>query len=91
MKISNKNINPIYLELKKLKLIKNSFLTILCNQTRDKKIRVIKDLKTKIIFLDSYITNNDYYSSLKYNDNDRKYIKNLKKKKNLCKNVLRNN
>ena len=46
MKISNKNTNPIYLELKKLRLINNSFLTILCNKTRDKKIRVIKDLKS---------------------------------------------
>lgn len=75
MKISNKNINPIYLELKKLKLIKNSFLTILCNQTRDKKIRVIKDLKTKIIFLEKYITKKEYYVSLRYKDDDRKFLK----------------
>tara|TARA_S200000501_G_scaffold9499_1_gene8517 strand:+ start:464 stop:1375 length:912 start_codon:yes stop_codon:yes gene_type:complete len=77
--------NPIFEELKKLKLISKSNLRILSNKTRDKKIKVIKDLKTKIIFLDSYITNNDYYSSLKYNDNDRKYIKNLKKKKTFVK------
>ena len=57
--------NPIFEELKKLKLISKSNLRILSNKTRDKKIKVIKDLKTKIIFLDSYITNNDYYSSLK--------------------------
>lgn len=74
MKISNKNTNPIYLELKKLRLINNSFLTILCNKTRDKKIRVIKDLKSKIIFLEKYMTTNEYYASLKYKDDDRKFL-----------------
>ena len=71
--------NPIFEELKKLKLISKSNLRVLSDKTRDKKIKVYKDLKTKIIFLDKYLTNNDYYSSLKYNDNDRKLINNLKK------------
>ena len=43
--------NPIYNELKKLKLITESNLITLSNKTRDKNIKVIKDLKTKIIFL----------------------------------------
>ena len=64
--------NPILDELIKLKLISKSNLMTLSNKTRDKKIKVIKDLKTKIIFLEKYITTNDYYSSLKYKDDDRK-------------------
>ena len=42
--------NPIINELVKLKLISKSNLITLSNKTRDKKIKVIKDLKTKIIF-----------------------------------------
>ncbi len=57
--------NPIFDELKKLKLISKSNLITLNNKTRDKKIKVIKDLKTKIIFLEKYITINEYYSSFK--------------------------
>ena len=78
MKLQEKNINPIYRELKKLKLIKDSNLFILNNKTRDKKIKVIKDFKTKIIFLEKYITSEKYYSLVKYDDNDR--IINSKKK-----------
>ena len=83
MKISNKNTNPIYFELKKLKLINNSFLTILSNRTRDKKIRVIKDLKTKIIFLEKYLTKKGYYASLRYKDDDRKFLEKSSKKTNI--------
>ena len=80
MKISGKNINPIYRELKKLNLIDDSKLIILNNKTRDKNIQVIKDLKNNIIFLKKYITSNEYYSSLKYSDLDKKVQKKLKKK-----------
>ena len=73
--------NPIYDELIKLKLIKKLNLITLSNKTRDKKIRVMKDLKTKIIFLEKYITSNEYYSLLKYKDDDRKVSKKSKKKK----------
>ena len=48
--------NPIINELIKLKLISSSNLTTLKNTTRDKKIRVIKDKKTNIIFLEKYLT-----------------------------------
>ena len=66
--------NPIFNELIKLKLISKLNLITLSNRTRDKKIKVIKDLKTKIIFLEKYMTNNEYYSLLKYNDDDRKFL-----------------
>jgi len=72
MKITQKINNPIYKELKKLKLIQDSQLFTLNNKTRDKKIKVLKDLKTKIIFLEKYITSTEYYSSVKYKDDDRK-------------------
>jgi len=70
--------NPIFDELKKLKLISKSNLITLSNKTRDKKIKVIKDLKTKIIFLEKYITTNEYYSSLKYKHDDRKVLEKSK-------------
>ena len=72
--------NPIFDELTKLKLISKLNLITLSNRTRDKKIKVIKDLKTKIIFLEKYITTDKYYSLLKYNDDDRKFLaKSIKK------------
>ena len=71
--------NPIIDELKRLKLISKLNLSTISNKTRDKNIKVIKDLKTKIIFLEKYITSTKYYSSLKHKDHDRK-DKNLKKK-----------
>jgi hypothetical protein len=58
-----KNINnPIYYELKKLKLISNRNLIKIHNRTRDKKISVFKDKKSEIIFLEKYVTNTNYYS-----------------------------
>ena len=72
--------NPIFNELIKLKLISKLNLITLSNKTRDKKIKVIKDLKTKIIFLEKYITSNEYYSLLKYRDDDRKVSKKSKRK-----------
>ena len=72
--------NPIINELLQLKLISKSDLITLNNKTRDKKIKVIKDLKTKIIFLEKYITTNEYYYSLNYNDDDIKINKKSKKK-----------
>ena len=48
--------NPIINELLKLKLINKTNFITLNNKTRDKNIKVIKDLKTKIIFLEKYLT-----------------------------------
>ena len=72
--------NPIINELIKLKLISKLNLMTLSNKTRDKKIKVIKDLKTKIIFLEKYLTANKYYSLLKYRDEDRKIADKSKRK-----------
>ncbi len=69
--------NPIIAELRKLKLISNSSIITLKNKTRDKKIKVFKDTKSKIIFLEKFITGDKYYSSVKYN------IKTFKKSKKL--------
>jgi 2-polyprenyl-3-methyl-5-hydroxy-6-metoxy-1,4-benzoquinol methylase len=62
-----KNINnPIYHELKKLKLILDKNLIKINNKTRDKKISVIKDKKTEIIFLEKHITDGNYYNLVEY-------------------------
>ena len=74
--------NPVYSEFKKLKLISNKNLIKLHNKTRDKKISVYKDIKSKIIFLEKFITNTDYYSSLKYKGDDRKKTEKAKRKIN---------
>ena len=71
--------NPIIDELKKLKLISKKNLIILNNKTRDKKIKVIKDSKSKIIFLDKCKTSNNYYSFLRYQDHIKKDLKKPKK------------
>ena len=42
--------NPIFKDLIKFKLIKRNNLKVLFNRTRDKKIRVLQDKKSKIIF-----------------------------------------
>lgn len=71
--------NPIINELQKLKLISKKNLITLNNKTRDKNIKVIKDIKTNVIFLEKYQTSNHYYSSLRYEDSIKKEIKNSKK------------
>ena len=78
--------NPIINELINLKLISKSNFFTLSNKTRDKKIKVIKDLKTGIIFLEKCITSKQYYSSLKNNNNQSK-IKKKTKVKTLSRNI----
>lgn len=73
--------NPIIAELKKLKLISNSSIVTLKNKTRDKNIKVLKDTKSKIIFLDKFITGDKYYSSVKYD------FKKSKKPRTIIENV----
>ena len=53
--------NPIYQDLIKLKLIKRNNLNILFHKTRDKKIRVLQDRKSKIIFLEEDVNNEKKY------------------------------
>jgi len=70
--------NPIINELNKLKLISKRNLIVLNERTRDKQIRVLKDLKTKIIFLEKNIASKDNYKD--YLRKDAKV--NIKKKPN---------
>jgi len=71
--VSINNIsNPIYKELKSLGLINNKDIKIINNKTRDRKIKVYQDKKSKIIFLQKYIKDNDYIYSREPNE---KYYK----------------
>ena len=54
--------NPIFKEFLKLKLINKKNIVKIADSTRDKKIKVFKDLKSKIIFLEKYVIPSDYYS-----------------------------
>ncbi len=71
--------NPIYYELKLLKLFKNKNLIKISNKTRDKKIAVFKDKVSKIIFLQKYFPNQKYNSNIKINlkhlDDDFRRVK----------------
>ena len=72
--MTKNNLNPIYKELLHLKLIKKKNIINISKKTRDKKISVLKDKVSKIIFLEKFITNQNYYSSIKY---DSKKVKTL--------------
>lgn len=62
----NYNIdNPVYKDLKKLKLVKEKELFIINKETRDKKINVLRDKKSKIIFLQNFVRNKSYYINQK--------------------------
>jgi 2-polyprenyl-3-methyl-5-hydroxy-6-metoxy-1,4-benzoquinol methylase len=74
-----KIINPIFEELLKLKIINKKRIIKLNDSTRDKKIPVFQDTKSKVIFLGQYKTNHQYYKAIKYNDNDRRLEKKSKK------------
>lgn len=63
--------NPVFLELLKFKIINKEKIIKLSNSTRDKKIPVFQDTKSKVIFLGQYKTNHQYYKAVKYNDNQR--------------------
>lgn len=64
--------NPIYHELKNLKLISDKNLEIIHGKTRDKKIAVIRDKISRIIFLQQCITDSNYYNLVKYSKVIRK-------------------
>lgn len=63
--------NKVYNDLLKHKLVKFKNLEIISETCRDKKIRVIRDKKTKIIFLEENKINN--YNYKKYFSKDKKY------------------
>ena len=71
--------NPIFSELLKLKIINKKKIIKLSDSTRDRKIPVFQDTKSKVIFLGQYKTNHQYYKAIKYNDNDRRLEKKSKK------------
>ncbi len=85
-----KNFNPIVDEFHKLKIINKKRLLKISNQTRDKKVKVYQDPKTKVILLEKYLTDINYYREIKQKEkqsnkyldkftytkiNDFKYIK----------------
>ena len=76
MNILKKIKNPIYFELKELKLISDKNIIKIHNKTRDGKISVFKDKVSEIIFLEKVKTNKNYYSSLQYK---KSYKKNTQK------------
>ena len=54
----NLNIsNPIFQKLIKFKLVKKNRLKVLSKETRDKKIRVLQDTLSKVIFLEKDVNN----------------------------------
>lgn len=67
-----KNINnPVYKDLKKLKLINDRNIILLNKFTRDKKIKVYQDKKTKIVFLEKFVRLTNYYKKQKGSTRDR--------------------
>jgi len=58
----HKITNPIFQELLKLKLINKKNIVKISDSTRDKKIKVFKDLKSQIIFLEKSVVISNYYS-----------------------------
>ena len=64
--------NPIYYEFKKLGLINDNNIVKISNNTRDKKIAVFQDIKSSIIFLEKYVTDENYYSSVDYGNKPNK-------------------
>ena len=60
--------NPVYLDLKRLGLVKDKDIVILSNRTRDANIKVLKDEKQNLIFLSEHKTGNKYYSNAKSHD-----------------------
>ena len=76
--------NPVYKDLKSLKLIDDKNLVLLNKKTRDKKnLAVYSDKLSNIIFLAKYLPSNNYYK--KKQSNRKKIGKNsysiFKKKK----------
>lgn len=57
--------NPIYNELKSLRLINDKNIFKISKKTRDKKISVFQDKVSRIIFLQKYLSNKKYKSNIK--------------------------
>jgi 2-polyprenyl-3-methyl-5-hydroxy-6-metoxy-1,4-benzoquinol methylase len=87
-KIIEKITNPIFLELLKLKIINKKKIIKLSN-ARDKKICVLQDINSKVIFLKQNKINSQYYVTIKHNDNDR-ILKKTDKKFEIIKTINKN-
>tara|TARA_B100000787_G_scaffold167599_1_gene154699 strand:+ start:1728 stop:2654 length:927 start_codon:yes stop_codon:yes gene_type:complete len=81
MKKSSIITNPVYQDLKDNKLVFNKDIITISNKTRDSKIAVLKDKKTKVIFLKKFSTGNKYYKKVKSHDK-RSIIEKSKKRIN---------
>jgi 2-polyprenyl-3-methyl-5-hydroxy-6-metoxy-1,4-benzoquinol methylase len=57
--------NPVYHDLKMLKLIDDRNIVLINKQTRDKNIRVLQDKKTRVIFLEKFTRFSNYYKKEK--------------------------
>tara|TARA_B100000963_G_scaffold248791_1_gene217847 strand:- start:75 stop:962 length:888 start_codon:yes stop_codon:yes gene_type:complete len=95
----NLNIsNPIFKKLIKLKLVKKNRLKILSKQTRDKKIRVLQDTFSKVIFLEKDVNNKKRYTNKPSSDyvnilktiKKRKFLDDDKKRLNVFKRFIKN-
>ena len=95
----NLNIsNPIFQKLIKLKLVKKNRLKILSKETRDKKIRVLQDTFSKIIFLEKDINNKKRYANKPSSEyvnilktiKKRKFLDDDKKRLNVFKSFIKN-
>lgn len=69
--------NPLIKEFIKLNLVHNKNLKKISDRTRDKKIKVWQDKKTKVILLDRNLTSNNYYKKKKINIKSKNYDNNL--------------
>lgn len=56
-----KNLNPVIKDLIKLKIINKKNIYTFYNRTRDAKIKVLKDKKSGVIFLEKLVTNEKHY------------------------------
>ncbi len=74
-----KNINPIISEFIKLGLIKRKNFKFVGYANRGKKVKVFRDKKTNIFFLEKYLVSNNYYSNDRIMNKDKikKYLKML--------------
>ena len=66
MKLSNIN-NPVFKDLLNLNLVDKNDLRLFLNKTRDSNIKSYIDLNSKIIFLEKYNRNKNYYIKKKTN------------------------
>ena len=57
--------NPVYLDLKKNELIHDKDIILINRTTRDKKINVYQDKKSRIIFLEKFVRKVKYYEEQK--------------------------